>query len=67
MICGVCGKSFNPEYQQRRYCCEEHTRRAQYLKRKGLKPEWFLREWAAWKSDFANGLTPSNLEIQHEK
>ena len=67
MICGVCGKEFFPKYHQRRYCCKKHTQRAQHLKRKKLKPDWFAKEWAAWQRDFANGLTQSNSEICHER
>lgn len=66
MICGICGREFIPRTKKQLYCKHDCYKKSQNPKWRE-KARWFSEEWAAWKSDFANGLTQSNLEIRHER
>ena len=66
MKCAICGREFKERHPKHKYCSVEcakvgynQTRAARYAKR-----EWFKTEWAAWKRDFARGLTESNSEAR---
>lgn len=67
MICGICGREFTPRTKKQLYCkknCSQKSKSSPELRKTA---RWFAKEWAAWKSDFAAGLTQSNLVIQHER
>lgn len=65
MICGICGRDFTPHMKNQLYCKRDCYKKSLSPSRRE-NARWFAKEWAAWKDDFANGLTASNLETNHE-
>ena len=64
MTCPMCGKDFAGRKHQK-FCSAECCLRNRALnkKRKAIAEVVFKLEWAAWKRDFAQGKTTSNLEV----
>ena len=64
MTCPTCGKEFAGRKHQK-YCSVKCCVRSRNLnkKRKAFEAVVFREEWAAWKRDFAQGKTASNLEV----
>lgn len=64
MTCTVCGKEFAGRKHQK-FCSAECRKRGRALskKREAIADVVFRLEWAAWKRDFAQGKTTSNLEV----
>lgn len=60
MTCPLCGKTFNPRRYNQIFC--SRCANAPTELKEQAKAQWFAREWAKWRRDFARGKTASNLK-----
>lgn len=60
MTCPLCGTTFKPRCYNQIFCSQCSKVDAWFKKK--VKAQWFAREWAKWRRDFANGKTASNLK-----